>query len=303
MRGTCFHTLTRAGIFIFLLLAARPLYAGAPSLGAYRFDAIAGSAELVSSLREISGIAIDDDGRLFAHNDEEGTIYQLDPASGRVIKRFYPVEQRWYGRDRLVGDFEDIAVVEGYFFLVTSAGDLYRFEEGGDGLEVPARKYETGLDERFDVEGLCFDPVEGELLLACKQWPSGLNLKDLLFGKKSQRKRKKPVYAFCLTTMSLLDNPRFVIDAQAIKKLSGRKGFKPSAIERHPQSGTFFVVSSSAEMIAEFSRSGVLLDWGSLSSSVHSQPEGIAFTRDGELFISDEGVMRGKLTRYHFNGR
>ncbi len=287
-----------AGLVVVLSLMADVVYGVPTALDRYVFDERAAGVGLASMLREVSGIAISPDGRLFAHNDEEGTVYQLDPDTGNVIKSFYPVEKRWYGHDRLAGDFEDIAFADGYFYLVSSSGVLYRFEEGSDGEEVPAGKYETFLDERFDVEGLCFDPVEGELLLACKQWPDGLHLKEFLFGKQSTRKKKKPVFAFSLSTMSLQEKPRFVIDADIVKKRSGRKGFRPSAIMLHPLSDTFLVVSSSAGMIAEFSRSGELLDWSSLSPAIHGQPEGIAVAGNGDLYISDEGIMHGRLTRY-----
>ena len=44
--------------------------------------------ELPKELNEISGLAVDSEGRLFAHDDERAIIYQLDPATHRVVKRF-----------------------------------------------------------------------------------------------------------------------------------------------------------------------------------------------------------------------
>jgi hypothetical protein len=38
--------------------------------------------------REISGIAFTADGRLLAHGDEHALVWQLDPGSGKVLKRF-----------------------------------------------------------------------------------------------------------------------------------------------------------------------------------------------------------------------
>ena len=43
---------------------------------------------LPAELHEISGLAVTADGRVFADADEDGTVDQLDPRSGRVTKRF-----------------------------------------------------------------------------------------------------------------------------------------------------------------------------------------------------------------------
>ena len=44
--------------------------------------------ELPKALQEISGLAVDSAGRIFAHDDEQAIIYQIDPATHRVVKRF-----------------------------------------------------------------------------------------------------------------------------------------------------------------------------------------------------------------------
>ena len=40
----------------------------------------ASQVQLPAELHEISGLAVTADGRVFAHGDEDGTVYQLDPA-------------------------------------------------------------------------------------------------------------------------------------------------------------------------------------------------------------------------------
>ena len=44
---------------------------------------------LPKQLNEISGLAITGDNRLFTHNDEVGTVYEVDISSGRVTNEFY----------------------------------------------------------------------------------------------------------------------------------------------------------------------------------------------------------------------
>jgi outer membrane protein assembly factor BamB len=70
---------------------------------------------LPDELKEISGITFTDDNRLFAHGDEDGDVYQLNPETGQIIKSFAL-------GDMLVvkGDFEDITYANDKFFLVES---------------------------------------------------------------------------------------------------------------------------------------------------------------------------------------
>ena len=39
-------------------------------------------------LREISGLAVTSDGRLFGHDDERAVIYEIDVEGGQIVKSF-----------------------------------------------------------------------------------------------------------------------------------------------------------------------------------------------------------------------
>ena len=78
---------------------------------------------LPKDLKEISGLAMSSDGRLFCHNDEKGIIYQLDYKTGTILNKF---KLGWLTVQR---DFEGIAIAENVFYLVTSSGVIYRFKE------------------------------------------------------------------------------------------------------------------------------------------------------------------------------
>jgi uncharacterized protein YjiK len=71
-----------------------------------------------------------------------------------------------------------------------------------------------------------------------------------------------------------------------------------SAIERHPETGTYFLISARRRAIAEITSAGDVLDIRELPEDPHRQPEGIAFTPDLSLLIADEGERRGHLTVY-----
>jgi uncharacterized protein YjiK len=276
-----------AGFSTLLLALGMLLYGSALSqssssiLSSYSFTAKhAVATELSKELREISGLALSADGRLYAHNDEEGTVFVLDALSGAELRRFD------LGDVHIRGDFEGIAVANGTLWLVTSDGALYACEDPGSGRRTPYRRYCTPLSRGNDVEGLCFDPVSGNLLLACKG--------DAGAGEAGD----KAVYEFSIAGKELVPAPRFLLPGKTLSRISGRKKFGPSGITWHPGSQTFLLISSQGRYILEMSADGRILGHARLSATMHRQPEGIAVLRDGSIVISDEGKQRGRLTRY-----
>ncbi|MBN1447165.1 MAG: hypothetical protein JXA28_04485, partial [Bacteroidetes bacterium] len=146
--------------------------------------------DLSGRLREISGLAVNADGQLFAHDDERGVVYRLDPMTGSVLSSFL------LGRTMVTEDFEGIAVSKHRMYMVTSSGTVYEFREAGEGKRVEYRTHRTPLNRTNDVEGLCYDPEKNTLLLACKG--------DAGKGRKGRR----AVYDFSLKTKKLLSEPR-----------------------------------------------------------------------------------------------
>jgi uncharacterized protein YjiK len=226
---------------------------------------------LPSVLGEISGITFTDTDRLFAHGDEYADIYELDRNTGSITKKFS------LGNLLAVkGDFEDIAFVNGKFFLVDSKGKLYEFTEGSNGSFVDYKTHKTGLNESNNIEGLCYDAATNSLLLACKDNPG------------TEKKKVKAVYSFSLENFETKNDPRFLISEKKVSEVSKERNFSPSGISRNPITGTFFIIASKGNLILEISADGNILDTRELPSSVHRQAEGIAFTGDGTLYISNE---------------
>lgn len=229
--------------------------------------------DLPAELFEISGLATSTDGRLFGHNDEYGVVYQIDPGSGDIVKRFT------VGKFGVEEDFEGIAIVRERFFLVNSSGELFEFTEGEDRGHVDFTLIKTGLKSRNDVEGLCYDPSGNALLLVCKEHP----------GKGFAKDDQKTIYAFSLDRMELDPDPVFVLDARRIREELDLKEFKPSAIERNPAGGSFVILSSREPSVIEIADDGALLAASALDHPALTQPEGIAFAGDGRVIISSEG--------------
>lgn len=237
--------------------------------------------KLPGVLNEISGITFTVDGRLFCEVDEDADIFQLDYKTGNVIKKFY-VGNSILGTSK-EGDFEDIAYVKGTFYLLQSKGTLLEFREGEAGEHVEYKKYETKLNSSNNVEGLCFDSETNSLLLACKDKPG------------EGYEKNKAVYSFSLNTMTLTDTPRFLIPLHQIKENTIENEFGPSGIARHPVSGTFFIVAARGNTVIELSKNGEIINQKDLPEKIHKQPEGIAFDKENNLIISNEG--KDKLAR------
>lgn len=234
--------------------------------------------KLSAELKEISGMTMTPDGRLFAEQDEDGIIYQVDYKNGNIIKKFY------LGKPPIKKDFEDIAYANNKFYLMHSNGDIYEFKEGNDGESVEYKIFRTGLVKENDIEGLCFDQETNSLLLACK----GISGVD--------DEKDKAVYSFSLDSMKINPEPRFMLMKSDIKNY-----FNPSGIQRNPKTGTFFIIAANGNEIVEFSKDGKFIGKHQLPKNIHVQPEGITFSSDGTLFISNEGkVGSGTIVIYPY---
>ena len=249
---------------------------------------------LPDELHEISGLAVSADGRVFAHGDEEGAVYQVDPHSGRVTKRFAlaatgsdPDLGKKSRPGRLAGDFEDIAIVGDRFFLVSSNGVLLEFAEGQDGGTVPYRAYPTGLEKVCEVEGLAHDRSTESLLLLCKTMRG-----------RSER-QQVAVYAWSLTDRTLGDAPRLAVPSSELDRVTGGKGFNGSAVALAPGGKSLLMVAGPQHLFAEVAVDGAPVRGGAIDRSTHPQPESLAFLPDGTLLVASEGgKSEAVLARY-----
>jgi uncharacterized protein YjiK len=226
----------------------------------YTLTAPAAVVELPDELREISGLTVLESGRLGAVQDESGTLYELDAATGAVLSR-----EAFDAR----GDYEGVEQAGDDVWVLQSNGDLTRLRRGAE-----AEVFETALAGRNDTEGLAYDAAGNRLLIACKENP-GNGLGDV-----------RAVYAFDLASETLSAAPVFTMDRT---RLDAEDPFKPSAIAVRPGTGEAYVLSSVRRALAVVRADGTLLAVVELPEALYPQPEGIAFAPDGTLYISNEG--------------
>jgi uncharacterized protein YjiK len=228
---------------------------------------ITGKWELPSELKEVSGIAFIDENRFACIQDELGTIFIYNILSDEIEKKIQFAKP---------GDYEDITLIGSTAYVVRSDGKL--FEVDLSDKKTPVKEYKTPLTVKNDIEGLCFDRNNNRLLLTTKEEVSG-------------NKNYKGIYSFDLTKKTLLPEPVYKIDLTHKVFTSGAKRnkiIKPSAIAIHPATGEIFITDGPNSRLLIMNSSGKIVKLLVLGSDFE-QPEGITFSPDGELFISNEG--------------
>jgi uncharacterized protein YjiK len=242
-------------------------------LSHYSFDAQSLTQwELPKKLREISGLAMTPDGRLFAHGDEQGIVYQIDYDSGELVKAFA------LGDPTVQGDFEGIAVQGNVVYLVTSHGKIYRALEGHDGERVEYEMFDTGLWKQCEIEGLTVDARGQDLLLACKE-PRN----EALAGVRM-------IYRWSIQEHHVLEPQSIAIDASAVARRLGTKSFNPSDVTLARTGGHMIFVAARQQALVETDANGTVV--AALRFPLadrHRQPEGLAIAPDGRMIVADEG--------------
>ena len=252
------------------------------SLGSYELNPEdAAHWKLPGRLREISGLAMTGDGRLLAHNDEQGVVYEIDYRDGSIVKAFQLADSR----QPVADDFEGIATVGEQVYLVTSSGRLYECTEGADQESVLFNTYATGIGRECEIEGLAYDRNRRTLLLMCK----GARSADL--------EGKLAIYHWSLDGKRLSE--RTLLPVIEFSRHIGQTKFQPSGIESHPASGNYFVVAARQAAIAEITPDGQVLEVRQFPAPWHRQVEGITFAADNALIVADEGAGgKARLTLY-----
>lgn len=223
---------------------------------------------LPPELREISGLTLTSDDRMFTHEDEDATVYQIDAKTGIVAKRF-----ALEGNPK--GDFEAIAAVGMDFYLLESNGRLLMFKEGPKDARVPYAKYDTKLGRECSFESLAYEPDSSRLLLACKTVTTK-SLKDQLV-----------IYRLPLPITDSSSVTTLTVPMSEVIGLNGWKSFHPSDMAVDPVTGNYVLVASQEKAIAVITPSGDVVRSEPLPGG-HQQAEGVAITRDSILIISDE---------------
>jgi uncharacterized protein YjiK len=231
-------------------------------------------------LKEISGLTLTKDGRLFGHGDGHAHVFEIDYRRGKVVKEFTLAE---HGQ-AVKGDFEAITIVnDSSMYLLESDGKLYEFNEGADSSKVKFTMYDTGLKDECEFESLAFAKPLNALLLACKK-VDDKKLKDavvIFVWKLGADEKASPASRLSHFTVPIKD----VIGS------NGWDGFHPSDITINPFNGDYVLIASRESALLEITPAGKVVFSRPLPGT-HDQAEGVAITSDSLLIISDEAAAK-----------
>lgn len=237
--------------------------------------------KLPASLDEISGIVFyPKDNSVLAINDERGWLYKIFLSNRNEI-------QKW----KYAGgaDFEDLVLVDSTFYVLQSNGRLISFKFLKPD-SVKAINYQLQVPGSNEFEILYLDKAKNALIMLCKDC-------------QADDKNSLSSYAFNLETHSFSPKPAFVVDVRKIETLMNEKGlhFKPSAAAIHPVTGELYVISSINKLLVIADKSGIPQKAYRIDPKLFKQPEGITFSPNGDLVISNESADIGAANILFFN--
>jgi hypothetical protein len=241
------------------------------------------------SLHEISGIAFykGNPDTVYAEQDEEGKVFYLKP--GDPHAQFFK-----FGKH---GDYEDIAICNNTVIMLKSSGTLFTFPFADLRQEQSANVVEwKGLLPKGEYEGMYGDEASRLIYILCKNCPDE-NDKKIAKG-----------YIFQLNDQGQLSQQgNFAINVKDIDRINGemKMDFRPSALSRNPRTKEWYILSSVNKMLVIADANWQVTAVYNLNPALYIQPEGIAFDKNSNLYISNEGgdLHSGNILKTAWNGK
>jgi uncharacterized protein YjiK len=234
---------------------------------------------LEDKLKEISGIEVIDESTLMCVEDEHLNIYTLDLDKVKIIRK--------YGRNKK-GDAEDLAFIgKTAYILLGKEGTVYKYDNFRKSMKNPKR-IKLGLPKSCDPEGMCYDKNRKCLLIACK-------------GSKKPCSTVREVFEFDLKKEEC-KKVCFTIDSNDLKSCRPGKQFNPSGIAVHPFTREIYMIGAKdIHLVVRFGMKGnKVLGEEELDEHIFKQPESVAFSQNGDLFISSEAKAGKKAKIFKF---
>jgi hypothetical protein len=242
---------------------------------------------LTDALHEISGIVLlrGNPDTMYAEEDEDGKLFYFHPGDGKYA-------YRKFGKR---GDYEDVTILDDKeFVLLRSDGSLFVFPVGlvreGQGKKSVEKEENREEVKEYDnilpageYEGL-FGDGGGRLIALCKNCP-GDDQRDEVSGYVLQYNNRH----------ELAITEHFRVDVSGIKltSINRKVKFHPSCLARHPLTREWYIISSVNKVLLVLDDKWKVKASYPLNPSLFKQPEGLAFDRRGNMYISNEGGKGG----------
>lgn len=232
---------------------------------------------LPKALREVSGVAVLDDGSILLHDDESASVFEFRVDTRRV-RLLFQLDQ-----PVLKLDLEGIAILDGDIYLIISTGQVYKIADGlhRRGVIKDYKIFDPGLASVCEVEGLGEDLNGTALVIVCKRMlETGADYVSLYRYTPGAGPAEK----------------LFDLAFESLSSIPARR-LHPSGISTRFDS--YIILAGRERLILQVSREGEIIASVKLKKKHHRQPEGIGFLPDHTLVIADEGNHRkGRVTTY-----
>lgn len=230
--------------------------------------------EMPRYLEEISGIAWLPDGQIACVQDEEGVIFIYDLKSKKITQNIHFADS---------GDYEGIAVKGGTAYVMRSDGKIFeiaRFRESG---KHETLSYKTEFSSKNNMETLTLSKDASSLIIAPKD--------------RGRVDEFKGLYKIDLKSrlMDAVPAVKINLEDDAFKDYLEKKVYKtfnPSDAAVHPITGDYYVLEGTNPKLVILSKDGIITKVIKLDKDEFAQPEGITFSNDGRLFISNEASKK-----------
>lgn len=220
-------------------------------------------------LNEVSGISWISENTIACVEDEDGIIFIYDLKKEKVIQEITFADS---------GDYEGIAINEMDAYVMRSDGLIYevlRFRES----EPKITTFQTAFTARNNIETLTLDTEKNSLVVTPKDRDQSDDFKGLYYIKLDAKTMdEKPLLRIDMNDKAFKD----------YKKKKAYRTFSPSDVAIHPVTGDYYVLEGKNPKLAILDSDGTIKKVYKLDKEDFAQPEGITFSPDGRLFISNE---------------
>lgn len=223
------------------------------------------------NLFEISGITFHngDPKQVFAIQDEDGDLFRLGLGD----------KEAKYTKFGSKGDYEDLAILSDQVIVLKSNGELHTFPISKiNEPEVTDVIKTKDLVPKAEYEGLAVDEKTATVYVLTKEVKKG-------------KKGETEIFAFKFNQGSYTPAGTFSLSHKMIAEVGGasKMNFRPSALAKNPKTGEWYVLSSMNKLLVITDENFKIKSTQALKGSAFNQPEGIAFDKNNNLCISNEG--------------
>lgn len=235
--------------------------------------------KLPLELDEISGLSYyAKDKSVFAINDEKGQLYKITP---------FPDLQIRHWKFSSKADYEDIVLLDSSFYILQSRG-IITVVKFHDQDTIAADDIPFPYPGKMEFETLLYNPSTNMLELLCKNCDE-------------DKKSKVSSFTFDPLTNQFVDSAKLIDVGAVFDKMEDKKfHLRASAAAIHPFTGDMYVISAINKLLLVFDKQMNIISFHKLPA-IFKQPEGMTFSDNGALIISNEAADAGAANLLIFN--